>query len=134
MSIPVRSPDFIYSLGPFGLELWTLPGRPTRSGTRRFAYRLFDDEWSRSSIFERWDWKGAEWETFPEVAFEVMRFLSQGWDDVKDPHWWFEWYTPEQELWREERASFLKQLLMEEALGAGLARTHRLGVRKQKKA
>lgn len=132
MPIPVRSPGFVYSLGPFWLELWTLPGRATRIGTKRFAYRLFDDEWSPAPVFERWDWKGPEWETYPEVAFEIMRFMSQEWLDVKDPHWWFEWYTPEQELWREERAPFLKQLLEEEASGSGLARMHRLGGRKQK--
>ena len=106
-----------------------MPYRETRRGTTKYAYRLYDDEWARGPIFGRWDWKAPEWDTYDEVAFGILRFLSLGEGDVKDPNWWFVQYTPDQLQWRDARTPLLQLLLEEQMAGGRLAQMHRLGAK-----
>jgi hypothetical protein len=128
--IPARSPDHVYVLGPLRLELWRISG----NDRVRWGYRLFDEEWSPSPVFEEDAFKMPAWATIEETALDVLSYLTlRKWDAEE---WFFESYTPEQLRWRDERAEGFQQKIMEEARRAAarpVRAKHVLGVRKKSK-
>lgn len=128
MAMPVREPDRTFRFGPFVLELWVMPGQYA-DGRVRYAFRFFDDQWSPAPVFERWDYKSPEWQTYEEVALSVLEYVATEGPDVRDPYF-FRDYTLDQILWRDFRAPMLKAVITEEERGrrrrmAGRKKSHR---------
>lgn len=109
MPVPLRRPDHVYRLGPLELEIW----RISSNSRIRYAYRMYDLEWSELPVFEWDDFKMPEWATIQETALDILYYLTLREWDVEG--WFFKDYTPEQFRWRDARAEKLQQEVLAEA-------------------